>query len=836
MKNRAVSLVGLICLLAVTAARAGLVANPSFEENYNATWPHYGPINGWTGGSGTNRADGPFHNGGTPVTDGQQMAFIQGSLTMSQGISGLIPGQSYWIQYFYDSRNGSLIDLTTKWDDVPLDTVSAVLPGTGGASYRFRNVVFTPTAAEGTLAFTTLSTGDSTGLFDGVCLVPRNPGQIVVMNPSFEASGTPPAPGTLTAAAGWTGAGTGSAGVNDAVGPFADNGLIPEQDHAAFLQSDLTISQTLRGLAVGETYAVAFRYNARTGNTPRLNVSVDGTSIFDQDVAPVGGVLAYRTGSANFTAAATTAVLSLAQTAAGDQTVLLDDIQVTGVVVEPIPNLKVGPSTVEVGPGTRGRASFTVSGKRLESGPSTVTVRIINEGVARFVDADLNGVVTLTFPQGAADTTLTTEIEGVSRGTTTMVIEDNGGHDGVDGTIVIEGVTSFVRNASFESTGPNPGIGAGVIMAWDNNLASSGINNNTMPFFDNGLVPDRGQVAYLQGSQVLSQPVKGLVSGQRYWLQAYYNARGCCGGTMDFQVRFNGTELAAIAGVVPSGAGQPFSFLNAAFTATAAEALLEFSAAAVGDASLLLDAICIVPVSDGEMVVKNPSFESSGSPAGAGYIGQVAGWTTTGGHGINVDTVGPFSDNGLAGAQDRVAFLQGPSSLSQILEGLTAGSPYTLTYLVNARNGDTVGPTPYRVLIDSVEVLTESQDPVGPGNPYARKTITFTAAGTAAEVKFEGLATGAVTDDHSLLLDDVHLFAGTGTGGNVLLQITPLAGNSVDIAWPVSSPANLLLQSTTNVAVGPWITIDAVPFVDGGLNHVLDVIDAQKKFYRLARP
>ena len=100
MKNRAVSLVGLICLLAATAARAGLVANPSFEENYNETWPHYGPINGWTGGSGTNRADGPFHNGGTPVTDGQQMAFIQGSTTMSQGISGLIPGQSYWIQYF----------------------------------------------------------------------------------------------------------------------------------------------------------------------------------------------------------------------------------------------------------------------------------------------------------------------------------------------------------------------------------------------------------------------------------------------------------------------------------------------------------------------------------------------------------------------------------------------------------------------------------------------------------------------------------------------------------------------------------------------------------------
>ena len=820
----------------MSAAGAGLVANPSFEDNYNATWPHYGGINGWTGGSGTNRASGPFHNNGTPVTDGQQMAFLQGSISMSQAISGLTPGQSYWIQYFYDSRNGSLIDLITKWDNVKLDTVSAVMPGTGGAPYRFRNIIFTPTAADGMLAFTTLSTGDSTGLFDGVSLVPRNAGQIVMMNPSFEASGTPPAPGTFAALAGWIGTGTGSSGVNDATGPFANNGFIPDQDHASFLQNERVISQTLRGLAVGERYAVGFRYNARAGNAPRLNVSVAETSIFDQAVAPVGGVMAYRTGTASFTATATTAVLSFAQTAVGDQTVLLDDIQVTGVVVDPIPNLKVGPANLEVAPGTRGRASFTVSAKRLETGPSTITVRMVNEGIARFVDADLNGVVTLNFPMGAGNTTLTTEVEGVSRGTTSIVIVDNGGHDGVDGTLVIEGVTSFIRNASFESTGAHPGIGAGAILAWTNNVATSGINNNSQPFLDNGLVPDRGQVAYLQGSQVVSQLVKGLVPGQRYWFQAFYNARGCCGGTMDFQVRLNGTELAAIAGVAPSGAGQPFNMLNAPFTAAAAEGLLEFSTTAVGDASLLLDAICIVPVSQGEIVVKNPSFEASGSPPGVGYTGQVAGWSTTGGHGVNVDTVGPFSDNGVAGAQDRVAFLQGPSSLSQTMEGLTAGRPHTLTYLVNGRNNDTAGPTPYRVMIDGAEVLAESQDPVGPGNPYVRKSITFNAAGTTVNVRFEGLATGVVTDDQSLLLDDVHLFAGTGTSGNVLLQITPLAGNSVDIAWPATSPANLLLQFTKNLATGPWLTLEAVPFVEGGMNHVLDVVEPPKKFYRLARP
>ena len=71
--------------------------------------------------------------------------------------------------------------------------------------------------------------------------------------------------------------------------------------------------------------------------------------------------------------------------------------------------------------------------------------------------------------------------------------------------------------------------------------------------------------------------------------------------------------------------------------------------------------------------MQNPSFEASGSPLGAGYLGTMAGWAATGGHGINVDTVGPFSDNGVAGSQDRVAFIQNVGSLSQVIGGLTAG-------------------------------------------------------------------------------------------------------------------------------------------------------------------
>jgi hypothetical protein len=45
------------------------VKNPSFESNYNDTYPHYGTIDEWNGGSGVNEDAGPFHNTGTAIPD-----------------------------------------------------------------------------------------------------------------------------------------------------------------------------------------------------------------------------------------------------------------------------------------------------------------------------------------------------------------------------------------------------------------------------------------------------------------------------------------------------------------------------------------------------------------------------------------------------------------------------------------------------------------------------------------------------------------------------------------------------------------------------------------------
>ena len=82
---------------------------------------------------------------------------------------------------------------------------------------------------------------------------------------------------------------------------------------------------------------MSYAYNARSGNSPRLKVTIDATTVQDENVTPVGGNAPYYTRSASFTSAGSTALLTFAQTATGDQTVLLDNVAITpgGVVSGP---------------------------------------------------------------------------------------------------------------------------------------------------------------------------------------------------------------------------------------------------------------------------------------------------------------------------------------------------------------------------------------------------------------------------------------------------------------------------------------------------------------------
>ncbi len=815
--------------------QAGLVQNPSFEANYNDVFPHYSPIDLWSGGSGINESGGPFHNGGTPIPDNLRVAFSQGSTTLSQEISGLEPGKRYWIQFFYDARGccGGSIDILVNFNGVEIDKIANVRPATGGNPYYFRSVPFVADSDFGTLGLTTVASGDATVNWDAVSIVQRDEGQVVVMNPSFEASGDPADPGYINPAgiAGWVG--EGQYGVNlSGGGPFANNGTAPDQDHAAFLQGVASLSQSIPNLAVGTTYQLTLAYNAREGNTPHIQVKVGETVLFEEDVNPVGGTAAYRTKSVTFTATDLALPLVISQTKDGDQTLLIDDIKISGQIIEPLPPLGFAPVGAEMAPGQRQVVTVTVPARLTANKSATLKFGSSNANIARLLNADEEGNVTLTFAQGGA-LSQTIEFEAVARGTARLTVLEAAGLS-VSDDVALNVVSSFVRNSSFESSPAPGGVGYGPILAW---TGGSGLNNATGPFHDNSTIPDRLQIAFLQGTATLAQEIVGLTPGETYWLQYFFNARAAGGTTINVTVKLGGVSIDSIVGISAVGEGVPYQFRNVGFTASSANALLEFSTVPSGDATLLLDGISIVRRIPSEIVVMNPSFEATGSPTGVGYLAPapIAGWEylSAGGKGINVNGVGPFSDNGLSSDQDRVLFLQSAGSgVSQLLSGLSAGQMHTVVFEVNTRNCCSAAtPSTYRVSFDDVPVLEEEIAVVGGTEPYHVRAVQFTPAAGEGRLTFEHTSEG----DHSLLLDNVRVFLGNPPAETpkIPLSVAAAANGQIRISWPASATGFVLQE--TGALPGGWANSTAVVTTEGTENVASLPANGLAKFLRLTK-
>jgi len=765
-----------ILFLVATAAAAGgplraagLVYNPSFEVNYNETWPHYGPIDGWTlaGGGGVNEAAGPFHNVGTAVPDRDRIAFIQGSGSLSQTVAGLVPGERHWIQFHYDARAccpGGTISLTVKWNGVGLDSIFGVAPAIG--AYHFRNIPFTPDSDTGTLAFETVANGDATICLDAVTIVQRDEGYAVVGNPSFEASGPPTAAfGAPPAAhsgelfsdllpaglAGWSA--TGSYGISLDGGTYADNGAIPDGQLAGFLEGALSsFSGTISGLVPGTAYELSFACNARAGTSPYLRVLVDDEVLFEDAVDEVGGVEPYRTETVSFEAAGTAATVSFVQME-DLGTLLLDDIRVAGQVAPELPPLVFDPAKDEIAPGGLAEFTLKVPAELLAKGPVDLQLVLDHPERAGLVGADAAGVLVLHFDAGGSGTA-DFAIEGLGIGPAHLSVPNLADHDGLKMTqeVSVEVVGSFVRNASFEGSPVPPGDGYGPILAWP---GGSGLNAAGGPFADNGVVPDRAQVAFLQGAMTLSQEIFGLAAGESHRLQFRYNARASGAAAIDLSVRFGGEEIVRLDGIGAVG-DAPYRLASIDFVPAGPAGGLEFVTAVApdADATLLLDAVSIVRREADEIVIENPSFEASGSPTGFGYLGPIGGWS--GGSGINIGNppFGPFADNGTAPDGDRVLFIQQSGSIRQLISGLTPGAAYSLSYAVNRRTCCDIAATFHsvslggQVLVDGEEVL-----PVGGIEPYLVKSVAFTADASEAELVFSATAQG----DATLLLDDIRI-------------------------------------------------------------------------------
>lgn len=134
---------------------------------------------------------------------------------------------------------------------------------------------------------------------------------------------------------GWTLNPNTRVGINTSAGPFANNGTIPSAPNAVFIQAGGTgaagISQSVTDLVVGTQYTVTARVTARTGNLPSLVFSTDvpGYDPVKLEINPAGGTNPYKTVAFQFTATATSHIITFTNDrTAGDHTLVMDDVTV----------------------------------------------------------------------------------------------------------------------------------------------------------------------------------------------------------------------------------------------------------------------------------------------------------------------------------------------------------------------------------------------------------------------------------------------------------------------------------------------------------------------------
>jgi MYXO-CTERM domain-containing protein len=313
----------------------------------------------------------------------------------------------------------------------------------------------------------------------------------------------------------------------------------------------------------------------------------------------------------------------------------------------------------------------------------------------------------------------------------------------------------------YVGSGGNPAEIFGWIGTGGRGVNGSDLGAGT-PFVDNGLIPDNNRVAFLQGAASLSQTLSGFEVGQRYWVQAFGNARNCCGDLPTVNVTLGSSTLLPDTMLTPVGVGQPFNFVNLIWTADSPTAALTFNSRSTngGDSSVTFDGISVIKRSAQDIVIVNPSFEASGNSFGfPGYIAAPfgpAGWTRSTGAGqvvINGSNASgnPFSDNGLVPEGGNVLGLQQDIAVRQTLLGLTSGQPYRLTLDYNSRTGD--DPTAL-IQIDNKTAFTGTVPEVGGTNPYYHLSFDFTASGTSTELSIANLG---LAGDSTLLVDNIRV-------------------------------------------------------------------------------
>jgi subtilisin family serine protease len=310
---------------ALGGARAGAVADPGFEQvQVGAGQFKYRPTGSpwiFAGGSGISGNNSGFTSGNPPAPQGTQVAFLQGTGSFSQTVTGWAAG-SYVLTFDAAQRanyQASRQNFRVLVDGVVVDTFTP-----SGTSYQsYSTSAFTVTAGSHTIAFQGLDSagGDNTAFVDSV--IDAKPG--LIGDPGFEQvqvgagqfqyrpAGSP-----------WTFSGNSGISGNNS-GFTSGNPPAPEGTQVAFLQGTGSFSQPVTNWVAGSyvlTFDAAQRGNYQASRQ-NFRVLVDGVVV--GTFTPSGtSYQSYFTSAFTVTAGSHTIAFQGLDSAEGDNTAFVD--------------------------------------------------------------------------------------------------------------------------------------------------------------------------------------------------------------------------------------------------------------------------------------------------------------------------------------------------------------------------------------------------------------------------------------------------------------------------------------------------------------------------------
>ncbi len=526
---------------------------------------------------------------------------------------------------------------------------------------------------------------------------------------------------------GWTFGGTagdGSGLVSNGSG--FNNPTAPEGTQAAFLQSHGSVTQTISGFTPGSVYVISYLAAQRPGNQQSWDVVVDGNVISSN----TPGSNSYTVYTASFTATASYHTLSFAgtNTAGGDNTVFIDNVQVA----------IAGPATPNFSfetPNLAGGFRYNPTGASWTFGGAAGNGSGIAANGSAFAPPNAPHGSQVAFVQSLG--TITQTLSGFTPGkayTLSYLAAQRGNPYGgetwnvkLDNTVIqtnsTPGSNSFTTSSvNFTAT------------ASSHSLAFVGTNlsgGDRSVFIDNVSITQRDSLQPVAAAVALSSPANNTVfpPNAPVNLAASVTANGNLINGVQFYID---KTLVGIASSPPytcawgrASGGQHTAFARVLFNngSSADSVPISFT---VGQSNL------------------NLGFETP-SLGGGQYQYDILGgsWKFSG---TGITSNGSAFGSPTAPEGSQVAFVQFKGSMSQAFTGFVPGTSYTVSYSAAQRSGN---QQTWDLKIDDTVIQSYSAG----GSTFTTRNASFTASATAHTLSFVG--TNLNGGDNTIFIDNV---------------------------------------------------------------------------------